>query len=507
MRRLLFILLFSVSGFSFGADYYWKAGDANGAAPFYTGNSFLSAAQAYFAATCTGACVIKTGPTCSKVSDVIYNCQIDAKSPSYPNGGYIRGSKVSRFGDSCPAGSTYDSATGACKFPFANAGDKCGEADSTGLVKIYNNDGGCVPMLDADQSSQCKYLSKQGTRAVPFYVSFSQDGNPQSPPSPEMFGCEVRITSVANCKMPAASSSGGITLAPAQVARCKVAAFFTGNVAGTGKMTVANPAAGTDGQCGDSQDCTPPDQPTVTESQPCNYVLDGEGRKVCSASQFKGDPGNMDCGSVNGAFTCITKPAKSTGTKTDTTVETKANADGTTTTTKSDTIVQTTCTGAGSCTSTTTKVSNVTKTDGSGNTTSTSGTCTGSKCATATNPDGNGDGLGDCTGSDCGEGGPSVGSLTDPTAGSFDGMEEEWDQKIAQAKDDFVDKLDQLKSAFNPIGDVSLSSGGDLFCPEAPTVLGAKFDACVSVYDEQLSWLSLAILLVCACIALCIVFV
>ncbi|HCA1452956.1 TPA: hypothetical protein MNK97_005283 [Klebsiella pneumoniae] len=495
MRAFLFFVLSLASFSALSSEYYW----VDDAFPSVHYQSAYDACQAKVNRETPGRTftVQITGEGTNGVG---------AYCHTYWNGSFYGTLAVSREGNSCPAGSTYNLVTGGCDTPSQDAGKQCGDADSSGLVKITNSSGHCVAMLDADQASQCKYLGNQGPKAIDFFVAFTQDGNPVNPPSPEKFGCEVKIMSVANCKLPAAKSIRGVSLAPAQVARCKVSAYFTGEVSGTGKMTAGSPATGAEGQCGDAVDCTPPDEPKVQEQKPCNYVLDGEGRKVCSSSNFTGDPGSMDCGSVNGSFTCITKPAKSTGQMTDTKVDTKANADGSTTTTKTDTITQITCGGAGSCVSTTTKVSQVTTKDGNGNTTGNSTSCTGAKCASSTNPDADGDGLGDCV-KDCDKGSPSVGSLTKPASGSFDGMGDEWDQKIADAKGELMDKLDQLKSAFNPIGNVSLSSGGNLYCADAPEVLGKKFDACVSVYDEQLSWIALAILVTCACIALCIVFI
>ncbi|MCY1290476.1 hypothetical protein D9M70_396230 [compost metagenome] len=88
-----------------------------------------------------------------------------------------------------------------------------------------------------------------------------------------------------------------------------------------------------------------------------------------------------------------------------TVVKTETTADGKTKTTKTDTATTTKCTGVNQCTSSTTTVTTTTVTGSGGTTESVSSTCKGANCPDkSTNPDGDGDGLGDCATGDCQDG-------------------------------------------------------------------------------------------------------
>jgi hypothetical protein len=148
-----------------------------------------------------------------------------------------------------------------------------------------------------------------------------------------------------------------------------------------------------------------PEPQTNTQNEPCNYVTQADGTQTCTSKNSEEKEGQY-CGTVNGVPVCIDKPPTKDATQIDTTVATASHADGSSTTTKTDTATSTTCSGVNSCQSNTTTTTTTTSKNGAGSTTSVSSSCTGSRCPDAnTNPDGNGDGLGDCVGGECGEGG------------------------------------------------------------------------------------------------------
>lgn len=402
--RVLF-LFFALFGHAFAEDFYWNAYDDRGMGTPYQGASPKAASTAYFQANCTVSCSLIGSPACTMQNNdpTSFVCIVLYKTPSFPNG-YSRASQVSRKGDSCPQGATYEPSTGVCKLPSPDSGNLCAGKDANGVPNIVNIDGECVPYFYADRQSQCKSLANK-IESTKYWISFGSDGNPQSPPNPEKYGCKVDFLIGANCKPPAGKPGAGeISMPPNQVARCTVAATFTGEVApdSQASQAAANPEANQDGQCGPDQNCDVPTPPTEEQKQDCNYVYDDRGARVCSSFQYKGDPGNMDCGSVNGKFECITRPASSNGTKVDTKVETKANSDGSSTTTKTDVATKVECpSGANSCKTTTTTTTTTTSKHANGEVTGSSSqtTCKGDNCSGASSGGGGGgnNGKGDQT--------------------------------------------------------------------------------------------------------------
>ncbi|MFI8610701.1 hypothetical protein ACIGFL_20665 [Pseudomonas sp. NPDC077649] len=321
----------------------------------------------------------------------------------------------------CPDG--IDPLTGECIAPPAPGGEQCGVSDTTGLPKIINATGDCVEFETADKPSQCAHFAQE-TRFTTTYVNFDGDGNPIPPPPVIEQGCVATVLDVTNCKAPATRATGTITLGP-PAQRCRVAVNFSGEVA-EGDSPQFNTSPTVPDVCAPGDDCALPDEPVITESEPCSYYADGEGMVSCSSLDYRGVPGeSTDCGSVNGEWQCITaKKPTSTGAKIDTTVQTKANPDGTTTVTKTDVRTDVNCTGVNACQSVTTKTTNVTIKDGNGNTVSSSTDCTGAKCGTGKSGDGDGDGEGTCI-VDCDEdeGGEVAGPELDDVPGYGESVE------------------------------------------------------------------------------------
>lgn len=127
-------------------------------------------------------------------------------------------------------------------------------------------------------------------------------------------------------------------------------------------------------------------QPTKTKNEECtNKVEDAEGRisYSCTASTTFSDPGEMNCGSVNGgAYTCTPRAnsPKLDDKKVKKDVSDKTNSDGSKQNTTTTTTTTTTCVGANACTSTTTTNTQTSGTAADGSSTGSSSSCTGPGC-------------------------------------------------------------------------------------------------------------------------------
>lgn len=271
-----------------------------------------------------------------------------------------------RFGDSCPAGTQFDPVTTKCVEPPNPCKDK--------------------PSMQ---------FSKSGTapdgymKIVGGYAVQATEGC--------LDGC-LASTTDQKCKTKTAGAYF-----------CRGTAYFSGQACASGTPGVDQ-----------SDTADRPEPQVVTEDKPCNYTTNADGTQSCTSSKSTEQEGQV-CGTVSatGEKICVDKQPTKNGVDIATKVETKTNADGTKETTKTDTATSTKCTGILTCTSSTTTVSKTVKIDANGNTTSATGSCTGANCPDKnTNPDGNGDGFGDCVSGDCGDGdgdggGPSLPGLDD----------------------------------------------------------------------------------------------
>ena len=334
---------------------------------------------------------------------------------TYDHVGYVHlKTETCQFGNtgltcntSCPA--PKQMVDGQCISVAPNVGEDCGTGHHGGVTnfpKVINTAGECVFLSQMDPQTQCKYLARS-TRTGYTLVGYDGNSNPINPGSVTQEGCTASVISVDHCKAPAVRQTGSIMLAPA-AQPCRVGLSFTGEVADGEPPQFVPPGGGNEGICPPGEDCSLDDLPDITESQPCSYTTDGEGRKVCESFNYHGKPGDgVNCGTVNGKFECIGTKPTSNGISIGTVIEEKSNADGTTTTTKTDVHNKVVCSGVGSCTTQTTTSKTVTIKDGSGKTISQTGTCTGANCApngTGGKGDTDGDGIDDCaTGADCSE--------------------------------------------------------------------------------------------------------
>lgn len=449
---LLFFFLFWHSAAS-AEDYYWTYGS--------DGIHYPSAIVA-----------CQTKPSFDHLGDVMnrntWEIREDAKSCLSASGGSL--GTAYRVGNSCVSGLQYNAETGACDAPPGGQACLGSGTASTGFGFITNSAGECVDYYQADTSSQCKNLANT-TQFTSFLVSFNSDGDPIQPPPMSVGGCEAIPGDVSQCTMePVRCNSGnGLSLCTQSVvSRCKIAVSMTGNLAGDGSIFPAIPAGPNDDGVCDPVDGCPPLEPAPIQNdvQPCTYVLDGEGRKVCSSSKWNSTPGQNSCGSVNGEWVCVGKAPTSNGINIGTIISTAQNSDGTTTTTKDDTVTQTKCIGANSCTTQTTNNRTVTINNSDGTVKSQTGTCTGAACSSDGKGDTDGDGLSDCVGYSCTE---------EEGVGAQD-----WHEKSE-------DTYGSVMSAFSDrVKGAPVMTAGDQFFAFNPSGACPRWDVQVWVFDVVL---------------------
>ncbi len=347
---------------------------------------------------------------------------------------------IVRIGDTCSG--VYDPDIGSCTIPGGQACEGEGTPLS-GFGHITNASGECVDYVNADTPSQCKSLSGR-TGPTTIRVTFDNDGNPITPPPINVGGCEAQAYGVAHCKMAPVRkfSTGGSIQSSSN--KCNVDVKFTGNTSGQGSLTILPPGSTDDGVCDPAAPCPPPQEPPIqNDKKPCVYVEDGEGRRVCSSSQWNAIPGQSSCGTVNGVFKCIGKAPTSNGITIDTTVTDTNNSDGSTTSVKNDKITQTVCTGAYSCSTQTTNNKTTIIKDANGKTTSQSSDCTGPHCSTDGKDDKDGDGLKDCIGVGCGSGsGSGEGSGEEGEEEEFGGPENEDVGSFGETTSQFMGRVE-----------------------------------------------------------------
>ncbi len=400
-NRVLFAVAMFCTSASYGSDYYWMLFSNSGSSLYSEQFPTPSSACSFLAEQDTSSKQYEfIGLVLKSEGDFYCQMIVTTNGVSAPPGNYGR---AIRRGDSCPVNTDYDSQTGECAVPAGEAGEPCDGPELAGMPAIYNSAGACVRWDLADTPATCKALFTTGTTFTDVYVAFDGDGNPEKPQI-EKFGCAVQVVDVANCKMPVPRCGAGICVEHS-ITKCRVGVTFSGEVAGDSNGTgyPISDGPGTEGVCPEGVDCTPPDEPVIEESKPCNYMYNGE-VVGCESSEFKGNPGEMNCGSFNGGpYECTKKVPTSNGIDIRTQIKTEAQPDGTTKQTKTDVAKKTVCSAPGSCTTQVTTNTNVTIKDGAGNTLSSSDSCVGPNCSK--DGAGTGDGETNCPpGEECEEG-------------------------------------------------------------------------------------------------------
>jgi len=322
---------------------------------------------------------------------------------------------------------------------------------------------------DAPSQNLCQQAIGASTN---YYVKTQLDAEP--PDQVDINGCLAQFGGVITCR----NTTDGYGV-------CTGTATITGE-----QTTTSSPIAG--------DPATADDTPQVkSEELPCSPTTDpATGASVCTTESTFSQPGESTCGTVNGKLVC-TEVVKSQSE--DKVVQTKTqtthNSDGSTSKTTTTTTAKTSCVGINNCTSTTTTETKTGGTNADGSAKPDTSSCTGTGCTDPTKSDEE----------KAGEGLPS-GELQKPKQGNYDDALVEWDQKIADAKQEFKDKLAQIKELATASSALSLSGGGgQLPCPSF-TVWGMSVDLCVSDYADELAAIKWALLFIATVIAFYIIF-
>lgn len=400
MRYLSFLLLCFFSAFSYSSDYFWSW-------PSSANYSSLSAACNAWGTSYSHPSGFKTrffGITnkTPPLAPISAYCQWEIYDPSDGRGLGYHAVWVTLGGDSCTKPAVFNPSEGSCVLPLLSDGEWCSAPGQTTTKTFIMSNGACVAPTDAALKDQCKAYSKSPDSGAAVVTSWKWPANdseelrnPQK--AANKIGCEIQLLQDISCKTFPPSVDPLTGYASEKTLKCKTNSVLTGNVAPDPKGTPAG------SQC-QGDECTIEPPAELKEQKPCTYVYDAEGRKTCSSWAFTGKEGAEQCGTVGGVFSCKNDLPKATGKglSIGTVIDEKPNPDGSKTTTKTDTAKQTVCL-ANACTTTTTinKTTSIHGADGSLQ--STTGTCTGALCASGGKGDADGDGLGDCKGTDCGE--------------------------------------------------------------------------------------------------------
>jgi hypothetical protein len=341
---------YSASSYS-ATTYYWYFSSAGSSSAHYS--SAISACPATISAN--------GGQSTGTISTVdLSNVATGVCTYEYTVSGQVRSVRqgtVSRGGDSCAVGATYNPAKGTCDAPT----NKCLAAKGA--------------------STKFNWKSNSDTPAA--IVS--------------MNGCAASISGFAICLT---SISGGYN--------CSGIATVTGDelkADGKGNSSECEGAA-----------CTDPVPQKESSDSPCQAISAGSGFS-CTATKEESNPGQTKCGTANGAWVCTDSP-KATSTKSTSNINqtSTSNADGSTTTKTTTTTNTTACKGIGNCTTGTTTTVVTGGTNSNGTTKPPASTCSGPECGggkvqpgsgsgsgDSGTGDGDGEGDGECEGDDCKE--------------------------------------------------------------------------------------------------------
>lgn len=380
-RNYCWVFLFLIySGASLAVDYVWESNYDS--SRYSTPSEGCNVTYPLFS----------HGELISLVKNSIY--QYDCTYRYWGGGGteanpnwQTKTTRFQRIGDACPAGTTYNAATGVCDPP----------------------ENPCEALAGTSRP-----FTKSGN-APDGYMFISGGWS-----APTQSGCfDGCLASTADQKCTVRTLlAGGAYL-------CRGTAWFTGAQCG------ADGAGGPDLEPSETPDY--PDPEIITKTDPCIYTTQADGTQTCTSIDTE-DREGQNCGTVNGKPICVDKPPTRDEVNIDTSVKPQTNADGSTTTTKIDTATSTRCTAIDKCTTTVTTVKTTTTADGAGNTTGSTTSCSGPSCADDnTNPDGNGDGLGDCVGGECGEGEGGGGDWYTPGEDTYQSVIEAFVDRVAAA--------------------------------------------------------------------------
>lgn len=392
MRYLNYRLLFLFIAFSFvsvsahSSNIYWSQAAVSGQ-QFSSASAACSAGVAALAAAGSinsGAYPI-TGPVGGGPPSYYYaTCKYNYTKSNGELGCSTGCSGLSnaRTYGTCDSPDTFNPSTGECVAPQ----DSCPSGQSwDSTLGLCVNDDPCSSL--AGQSRGFKVSGNHKNDTNPFYNPAGN--NFVHPDTVIRNGCSGTVLpGTTVCKV---NGNGDYT--------CTGSAMYNGQ-SGTPNE-----------QAADSSECTGPDcpdtepTPTTDSSDNCTPWVYGEYglERQCTSSQSSERPGKGSC-LTDGSLVCVkaspTPKSEVTATTSDQTKSTNETT-GDVTTVTNNTTNKTIC-QAGACTTTTTTNKTTVVNNSAGDQIGKSGECSGPLCASATNPDADGDGLGDCV-KDCGE--------------------------------------------------------------------------------------------------------
>ncbi|MBU1836635.1 MAG: hypothetical protein KJ834_11410 [Alphaproteobacteria bacterium] len=433
------IFTIHVSGPLLAADYYWVTDNAktgsNPTAACNLGFQLIAAQNGYDSHS-------NVSYTATSASSGYCEAYMSYAGSTFK---YSNKLPVRRAGDSCPSGTEYDPSTGICDVPPGPV--ECDQNWSGGDIVYSDQLKQCVKYPNLPPEEFCEFMTGKDTGNTHLEATSGDASGPKSVAAPGTF-CSVSVEK-ADCKM---NTEGTYN--------CVVSGKYSG-----GFDPNADKAPG---HCS-TLDCetVPPEDPVpepevIKKDDPCIYSASGD-KEVCHSSKSEEKEGTADCGVFNGVATCVTKQPSKNGIDIRTEVTKKILADGTTETTKKDVATITKCVAVKSCTTSQTTTTTTTKKDSNGNTTSVGSTCTGSACPDKNgNPDGNGDGLGDCTTGDgefCGGGTGGDGD------GSGGGVESPELEEVPEYADTVEGYFNRIKNApiITAVTGITVPTGGS--CP------------------------------------------
>lgn len=338
MRNYLGLLALLISGWASAADYYWKHQLSDN---HY--GSALSACEAYSVQTSVN--YGWTNPSSHSVrpyNATSYYCKFNSSV------GEVERLVLTRSGDSCPSGTTYNDTTGQCDAPSNPCLAKKGQTSKWSVTGNTN-----------DPNTPVKKFESTSLPGTNYYV-FTRP--------PVIDGCELKPLGPSKC-----------IFKPDGIFACAGSGQYTGEQKTPTADTVP-----------ESVDIEPQPGEASQESDCTSWSEDAEGRRhmTCNVTTEQTLEGGSQCGQVNGEWQCIKPSPKPESTKNASTQkiteETLAGGDKKKTT---ETTVNKTYCAEGACTTTTTKTTNVTITGSDGSTKSSTDSCTGAGCGKPSQPD------------------------------------------------------------------------------------------------------------------------
>jgi hypothetical protein len=415
-------------------------------------------------------------------------------------------------------------------------GEKCDDqtGGSSNNPMIWNGSA-CVLFTESEGDAPCAYIAgiNPGGAGTAYTVAgnISSTGAAVAPPTfvDSALSCQVQTVSSSECTINVAGSVS-----------CNVIGKFTGIANPTGEKDAA------DSLCTAEKPCPIKEPKTETKEESCVPSGTGGGGTTCTQTKETTAEGSQQCGSVNGAYKCITKQPSSNGLSTTIKAASETLPDGSVKVTTVKDSSNTVCTDVKTCTTSTSTTTTHSTTSPSGGTktdTSCTGKCTSTGGGVDTLPGagtGTGSGNGTCTGPNCGEGGGGTASTTDDCAAPppCDGdpfqcailkqahidtcklmappdseLTATWDAKIAKSQADVATAQTAMDTQVNTLlgGFTAATSGGGAGAgkclPDVPfSVMGHTMSMEFSKACDSISFVRMAILAMAYLFAARIVF-